>query len=528
MSKFVSAGEAVALIKNGATVATIGMTLACAAEEILKKIEESYFQTGYPKDLTLVHSAGQCDRQRGIQHLAHQGLLRRIIGAHWGLSPRLMEMISGNEVEAYCLPQGQMAQLYRVMAQGLPGKISKVGLGTFVDPRLEGGKMNQRTRQLPDITKVIELEGEEYMFYQSIPLDVVIIRGTTADERGNITCEEEAMKIENLAAVMAAKRFGGKVIAQVKRVAQHGALHPKQVVVPGVFVDAIVVCSNPDLDHRQTSSWVFDPAYSGDMRKFLSNIEPMPLSLRKVIGRRAMMELVPGAIINQGTGIPNDVIGPIAAEEGIGNDIVVTVESGIYSGIPIGGIDFGIAANNDALIDHDAQFDFYNGTGVDFTFMGAGEMDAEGNINATKFGAKAPGCGGFIDITQNAKNVIFCSSFTADGLEVEFKDDKLQIIREGAVKKMVRQVQQISFNGPIARKKKQNVLLMTERAVFRLESDGPVLIEIAGGVDLQKDILAQMEFQPIIADDLKIMNPAIYQNGSFGLKELMRQKQIQF
>lgn len=526
MGKFVTAQEAVSLIKDGATVATVGMTLACAAEEILKTIEDNFLQSGHPQNITLVHSAGQCDRKRGIQHLAHQGLLKRIIGAHWGLCPRLMEMISGNDVEAYCLPQGQMAQLYRSMAQGLPGKISKVGLGTFVDPRVEGGKMNERTRELPDISKVIELEGEEYMLYQSIPLDIVIIRGTTADERGNITCEEEAMKIENLAAVMAAKRFGGKVIAQVKRVAQHGTLHPKQVVVPGVFVDAIVVCNDPDLDHRQTSSWIFDPAYSGDLRKPVNKIEPIPLSLRKVIGRRGMMELVPEAIVNQGTGIPNDVIGPIAAEEGIGNDIVVTVESGIYSGIPVGGIDFGIAANNDALIDHDAQFDFYNGTGVDFTFMGAGEMDAEGNINATKFGTKAPGSGGFIDITQNAKNVIFCSSFTADGLEVEFKDEKLHIIKEGTVKKLVHQVQQVSFNGPIARQKRQNVLLVTERAVFKLGPEGPILIEIANGIDLQKDIIDQMEFQPIIADDLKIMNPVIYKNGPFGLREMMQQKSI--
>lgn len=525
MAKFVTAEEVVKMIPDGATVATVAMTLSCACEEILKTLENSFLTTGHPRDLKLLHSAGQSDRKRGFMHLAHEGLLQRIYGSHWGLCPGLMELISQNKVEAYCMPQGQIAQLYREMACGLPGKLSKVGLGTFVDPRVEGGKMNDRTKKLPDIIKVVELNGEEYLLYPSIPLDFVIIRGTTADERGNITTEEEGMKLENLSAAMAAKRFGGKVIAQVKRVAQHGTLHPKQVNVPGVFVDAIVVCNDPLEDHRQTSSWFFNPAYCGDLRIPMNNVAPLPFSIRKVIGRRAMMELYPGAIINLGTGIPNDVVGPIAAEEEISNDITVTVESGIYSGVPAGGIDFGIAANTDALIEHPCQFDFYNGAGVDFTFMGAGEMDEAGNVNSTRFGKRAPGAGGFIDITQNAKSVMFCSTFTADGLEVEFKDGQVHILKEGTVKKLVKKVQQISFNGEIARKKKQNVFFVTERAVFRLGPDGPVLIEIAAGVDLQKDILDQMEFKPTIAKDLKTMNPAIYENGRFGLKEIIHQKQ---
>jgi propionate CoA-transferase len=524
MTKFVSAEEVVKMIPDGATVATVAMTLSCACEEILKTIEDSFLKTGHPRELKLLHSAGQSDRKRGFMHLAHEGLLARIYGSHWGLCPGLMELISENKVEAFCMPQGQLAQLYREMACGLPGKLSKVGLGTFVDPRVEGGKMNERTKKLPDIIKVVQLEGEEYLLYPAIPLDFVIIRGTTADERGNLTTDEEGMKLENLAAAMAAKRFGGKVIAQVKRVAQHGTIHPKQVNVPGVFIDAIVVCNDPLEDHRQTSSWFFDPAYCGDLRIPMGNVAPLPFSIRKLIGRRAMMELYPGAIINLGTGIPNDVVGPIAMEEDISNDIVVTVESGIYSGVPAGGIDFGIAANTDALIEHPAQFDFYNGAGVDFTFMGAGEMDASGNVNATKFGKRAPGAGGFIDITQNAKNVMFCSSFTAEGLKVEFKDGKIQILQEGAVKKLVKQVQQISFNGEIARKKNQNVFFVTERAVFRLEPRGPVLIEIANGIDLEKDILQQMDFKPFIADDLRITNPIVYKEGKFGLKEIINQK----
>ncbi|MDK2798484.1 MAG: propionate CoA-transferase [Clostridiales bacterium] len=521
-AKFISSKEAVEMIKDGDTIATVAMTLVSASESVLKAIENSFLQTGKPKNLTLLHSAGQSDRKLGIQHLAHEGLVTRIIGSHWGLQPKWMEMITNNKVEAYCVPQGQIAQLYRSMACGLPGKLSKVGLGTFIDPRIEGGKMNEKTKDLPDIIDVVHLKGEEYLFYNAIPLDVVLIRGTTADEMGNITTEEEAMKLEVLPAVLAAKRFGGKVIAQVKRVAQTGTLHPKQVVVPGVFVDAIVVCENPMEDHRQTSSWYFDPAYCGDIRVPMSSIKPLPLSIRKVIGRRAVIELKKDAIINLGTGIPNDVIGSIAAEEGITDDIMITVESGIYGGVQAGGIDFGIGKNLYAMITHDAQMDFYNGAGVDFTFMGAGEMDREGNINATKMGDRCTGSGGFIDITQNAKHVIFCSTFTAKGLEVNFNDGKLNIEKEGNIKKLVNKVSQISYNGLLAREKGQKMHFVTERAVFELRKEGPVLVEIAPGADLQRDILDQMEFTPLIDKDLKVMNSKIFEEGPFGLKALLK------
>lgn len=521
-ARFVSSMEAARMIKDGSTVATIGMTLVSASESILKAIEESYLETGTPRNLTLVHSAGQSDRKDGIQHFAHEGLVTRIIGSHWGLQPRWMDMIVNNKAEAYCLPQGQIAQLYRSMACGLPGKLSKIGLGTFIDPRVEGGKMNERTKNLPDIVKVVNLEGEEYMLYKAIPLDYVIIRGTTADEMGNITTEEEAMKLELLPAVFAAKRFGGKVLAQVKRVAQTGTLHPKQVVVPGVFVDAIVVCDNPTEDHRQTSSWYFDPAYCGDLRVPMSSIKPLPLNIRKAIGRRAMAELNKGAIINLGTGIPNDVVGTIAAEEGILDDIMITVESGIYGGVQAGGIDFGIGKNIYAMIQHQDQFDYYNGAGVDFTFMGAGEMDAEGNVNATKIGNRCTGAGGFIDITQTAKHVVFCSTFTANGLEIKFDNKQLSIQKEGSVKKLVKNVRQISYNGILAREKGQKMHFITERAVFELRREGPVLTEIAPGIDLKRDVLDQMEFEPIIDKKLKIMSPSFFDEGPCGLKELLK------
>ena len=520
-ANFVSAAEAADFVKGGATICTIGMTLVCAAESILTELERRFLAGRGPRNLTLLHAGGQCDRERGIQHLAHEGMLARIIGGHWGLAPRIMELIVSNKIEAYNLPQGQLAQLFRSMACGLPGKMSKVGLGTYIDPRLEGGKMNARTQAQPDIVDVITYGGEEYLFFKAVPIDVTLIRGTTADEMGNISFEEEAMKLEVMPGVLAAKRFGGKVIAQVKRVAKAGTIHPKDVVVPGLFVDAIVVCDNPELDHRQSSSFFYDPSLSGDLVLPAAAIAPLPLSVRKVIGRRAMLELEPGAAINLGTGIPNDVIGSIAAEEGLNDDILVTIESGVYGGVPEGGVDFGIAHSPSALVEHTVQMDFYNGMGVPFTFMGAGEMDAEGNVNATKFGDRSPGCGGFIDITQNAGHVVFCSTFTARGLDVEFADGKVRIVKEGAERKLVSKVKQVSFNGSLARKKGQKVQFVTERAVFDLRPEGPVLVEIAPGVDLKRDVLAQMEFQPIIAGDLKTTDPSIYATGSFGLRAKM-------
>lgn len=524
-ANFIMPEEAAAYIKDGMTVCPIGMTLVSASESILKAIEKSFLETGHPAGITLLHSCGQSDRKDGIQHFAHEGLVKRIIGSHWGLQPRWMQMIAGNQVEAYCLPQGQIAQLYRSMACGLPGKMSKVGLGTFVDPRYEGGKMNDRTKQLEDIVEIMDYHGAEYMFYKEIPIDVCIIRGTECDEMGNLTTDEEAMKLEVLAGVLAAKRYGGKVIAQVKRVVQTGTLHPKNVTVPGVFIDGIVVCENPDLDHRQTSSWVYDPSYCGQARVPQNAIDPLPMSVRKFIGRRAIQEVFPGCVVNLGTGIPNDVIGNISNEENMNDDIMITVESGIYGGVQAGGIDFGIGQNLYAMIGHHEQMDYYNGAGVDVTFMGFGEVDGEGNVNATKMGPRCTGCGGFIDITQNAKKVVFCGTFTASGCEFEFKNHKLTIVKEGKIRKMVSQVAQYSFNGKLSREKSQEVYIVTERAVFKLVPEGVMLIEIAPGIDLQTQVLDLMDFEPIISSNLKEMDENLFNQGPVGMKDkIMKNK----
>lgn len=519
---FMTDAQAAALIEDGSTVATIGMTLVSSSETILKAIEKRFLETGSPNGLTLVHSCGQSDRDRGIQHFAHEKMLHKIIGGHWGLQPKMMELIANNKILAYCIPQGQFAQLYRSMAGGEPGKISKVGLGTFVDPRIDGGKMNEITKNAPDISQVIHIGGEEYMLYQPIPLDYCIIRGTYIDELGNLTTDEEAMQLEVFSAVMACKKFGGKVIAQAKYKVKAGSLHCKRVTVPGVFIDAAVICPNPEEDHRQTHSFAFDPAYCGDVKVPVQSSDALALTLRKVIGRRALCELKENDILNVGTGIPNDVVGPILAEEQVSEKVTITVESGIYGGIPLGGIDFGIAKNNFALVRHDDQFDYYNGAGVDVTYMGAGEVDPLGNVNATKLGPKPTGAGGFIDITTNAKHVVFCSSFTGKGLECSFEGDRLHINKEGSIIKFVKKVQQISYNGEIARKKGQKMHYVTERAVFELCPEGLVLKEIAPGIDLKTQILDLMEFHPVISPDLKEMDPALFrQDGPFGLAKYL-------
>ena len=515
------------MIQDGSTLCTIGMTLISACESILKEIETSFLETGHPCQLTYLHSCGQAAMKKpfGKQHLAHEGLLRRVIGGHWGQADRMMDLIANNKIEAFNLPQGQMANLFHSMALREPGKLSKVGIGTYIDPRIEGGKMNQRTKDCgDDMVALVTVDGEEYLQYKHVPIDTLLIRGTYADENGNISTEEEAMMLEVLPAVMATKRWGGKVICQVKRMARAGSLNPKEVTVPGVLVDAVVVCEHPETDHRQTYSWVYDPAYSGQSKAPESAAAPVPLSLRKVIGRRALEELVPDQIINIGTGIPNDVIGPILAEENIRDLVMVTVESGVYGGVPASTIDFGISMNAQALVQHDRQFEYYTGAGIDFTFMGAGEMDRFGNVNATRMGSKAPGAGGFIDITANARNVVFCSTFTGGGLDVELGTEGIVIRKEGKFKKLVNEVQQISYNGREAWKRGQKMRYVTERAVFELTENGPMLIEIAKGVNLQKDILDQMEFKPLIAEELREMPTELYAAGADGLRARLLKK----
>lgn len=514
---FITPKNIVKQIEDNTTLCTVGMTLTGASESILSEIENSFLQNGYPRNLTLLHAAGQSDRKGGIQHLAHQGLIKRVIGGHWGLSPGWMEFITNDKVEAFCLPQGQITHLYSAMASGQDGRLSNVGIGTFIDPRFEGGKMNALTRKCPDLLEVVEFKGKEFLYYPSIPPQVVIVRGTTADEDGNITCEEEPMKLEILPAVMATKRYGGKVYVQVKYRVQAGSLNARDVVIPGCMVDGIVVVKDFMQDHRQSSTIYFDPSLTGMKKMSVSEIYPAKHDIRRIIGRIASQYLFEKAIINLGTGIPNDVIGCIIQEEAASAKLTITVESGIYGGTPKGGVDFGISQNLDAMISHNDQMTFYNGKGVDITFMGAGELDKNGNVNATKMGNICPGAGGFIDITQNARHIVFCSTFTTKGLEIEFQNNELKILNEGSIKKLVKNVKQISFSGDVASKKQQIVHFVTERAVFEIVHNEVHLVQVAPGIDIERDILSLMEFRPIISTNIKIINPNIFKNVPLNL-----------
>ncbi|SMD05533.1 acyl CoA:acetate/3-ketoacid CoA transferase [Sporomusa malonica] len=509
MAKFISAEQVIKYIKDGSTIYTPGITLGGFAEEVALEIEKSFLETGYPRDLTIYYPSGIGNRRdRGFAHLSHEGLLKRTVGGHYkGCGPALEKLVKENKVEAYNFPQGIVTTLPRNVAARRPGIISKVGLGTFVDPRLEGGKLNARTRECEDLVEVIQLENEEWLYYKAPKFDIAIIRGSVADENGNISLYRESYFLEQLSVAQAAKACGGIVIAQVEQVVKAGTLHPKEVKVPGIMVDYVVVAKSEN--HWQTGQTYFNPVFCGDIKVPLDSIKAAPLDERKVIARRADMELFPGAVINIGVGIP-EVASAVTAEEGISHNLHMTTEAGGVGGLPAGMHDFGCCYNADAIIEMGHQFDFFNGGGIDVAILGIAQVDRHGNVNVSQVNGEPIGCGGFIDITQNAKKVVFCGTFTAGGLKEQIADRKLNIVQEGRSKKFLADVEQVTFSGKYAVSVGQNVMYVTERAVFELTPEGVELIEIAPGIDLDKDVLELMDFRPIIRN-VKTMAPEIFQ-----------------
>jgi len=491
-----TADEAIAAIPSGASVAVGGFVGAGHPELLTAALERRFLQEGTPQDLTLYYCAGQGDRgERGLNHLAHRGLVRRVVGGHWNLAPKLGALALANEIEAYNFPQGVLCVLLREIAAKRPGIFTQVGLNTFIDPVNGGGRLNERT--IEPLVERIELDGQTWLRYKPVPVNVGLIRATTADRHGNLTMEREGFIGEVLPIAQAAKNHGGIVIAQVERIVDRIA-DPKSVRVPGILVDHVVVSGGEG--HDQTFGESFNPSYvesGGDP----ATVPRLGFSERKIIGTRALREVRAGDIVNLGIGLP-EAVAAVAAETGRLGEFTLTVESGPIGGVPASGLSFGCSHHPEAIIDQPSQFDYYDGGGLDLAVLGAVEVDAEGSVNVTHFAGRFAGVGGFMNITQSARRLVFCCTFRAGDLEVAVEDGKLRIVREGKHGKFVRSLNQVSFHGPSALARGQQVLYVTERAVFELTARGLRLVEIAPGIDLESAVLGRMEFAPEITGTL--------------------------
>ena len=518
--RVVTADEAAQLVATGDTLLIGGSGAGHSVPDtLIGAIAKRFLAEGAPRNLTTVHPVGLGDRaNRGIGHLAHEGLLKRVVCGTLVDSPPVERMAAANTIEAYTLPQGCLSQLTREMAAGRPGLTTHVGLHTFVDPRHGGGRQSKLATE--DLVELTTVGNKEYLFFKSFHVDVALIRGTTADEDGNITMEHEAVFGEMISMAQAARRAGGIVIAQVQRMALRGTLPPKQVKIPGMLVDLIVV----DPAQTQTFFTAHDPAYAGEIKVPLGHIAALPFSVRKIVARRASLELYSGAICNLGSGISTG-IASLAAEENAIDDVVLTNEQGLIGGVPATGNEPGAGRNYQAMVDQPYQFDFYDGGGLDLAFLSFAEVDAACNVNVSRFGDKIVGPGGFINISQNAKTILFSGTFTAGGLDMSWPNGRTHIAREGAEKKFVRQVQQVTYSGALAAQNGQRAFYITERAVFRRnEAERLELIEIAPGIELERDIFAQMQFKPDVSPALKEMDERIFRPEAMGLAAIIAGK----
>ncbi|TDD87838.1 acyl CoA:acetate/3-ketoacid CoA transferase [Actinomadura rubrisoli] len=507
--------DALALVHDGDAVWVGGSGAGHGVPQaFIDALAARFGETGRPRDLTTVRVVGLGDfADAGFSQLALPGLARRTIGSNIGNEPRLGALVADGALESYSLPQGVLSALCRDMAAGRPGHITHVGLGTYVDPRQTGGKQNARTTE--DLVELVELAGRTWLFYRALPIDVAVLRATTADEDGNLTFEREPILGDSLALAMAAHNSGGRVVVQVERLAARRSLRPADVRVPGALVDLVYV----DAGQRQTYATAYSPYYSGELRAPSAAVSPQdasPPDVRKVIARRSFMEFRPGDICNLGFGISQQ-IGVIAAEEGVEDALTLTVEQGIFGGVPASGGDGGAGRDYQARLEQPSMFDFYDGGGLDIASLSFAQVDRSGNVNVHAFDERPRGPGGFINISARTKRLCFVGTFTAGGLRVAVEDGALTILREGRHRKFVDTVTEISFNGRLAAEKGQSVRYITERAVFELTSRGLELIEVAPGIDVEKDVLAHMDIEPAVAGTPAMMDPRLFTAGPMGL-----------
>lgn len=493
--KFMSADEAAALIPDYATVAITGAGGGLLEpEELLAAIERRFLSAGSPRGLTLVHAQGLGDgKDRGLNHLAHQHLVKRVIGAHWSWSPRMQALAAAEKIEAYALPGGVIQHLVRDSGAGRPGLLTHIGLDTFVDPRREGGRMNAAARQ--PISELISLDGQDYIRYFPLKIDVAILRGSYADERGNVSFQEEGAELDGLVLATAAHNNGGCVLVQVRERVAAGELTARSARLPGALVDVVVVSpQQPQSYQGAFDAGLAGSAKRGDADRLAAETANVDW-VRKIVGARAFEELSGGGIASFGFGMPDEVA-TVAARHGV--QLWQTVDHGHYGGQSLQGPLFGFVRGGEALIDSPSQFDLYSGGAIDTAFLGFGEFDAQGDVNVSLLGGKIIGPGGFIDITQGSKKIVFCGAFEGRGSKVAAEGGRLQLLSAGALPKLVQQVQQVSFSGARAIRTGQEVLFVCERAVFRLTAEGVVLEEIAPGIDLQADVLDRMGFTPLL------------------------------
>ena len=510
--KVVTATEAASLLRDDWVVAASGFGGFGHPEALTDAIEKRFLAEARPRNLSLLFAASNGDRRaRGMNHFAHEGLIRRVIAGGWRGTPMLGALALKGSIEAYNWPQGVLCQLFRASAARHPGVITRTGLGTFVDPRLEGGRLNERSAR--NALKVLNIGGEDFLLYPAQRIDCALVRGTTADAKGNVTLEHEAFPQEMLAIAQAARNSGGIVIAQVKALA-HNAAESQRVRIPGFLVDYVVVCESPD-QHWMSWGEMHNPAYLGQAKAAAPVARAGPVDANLVIQRRSFLELVNsrGAVVNVGIGIPAGLPG-LARAQGY-DDFTLTIESGVVGGVAAEELSFGAASRPDAVIEQAAMFDFYSGGGLDLSFLGMLQFSVTGDVNVGRLKDQIFGVGGFIDIAQNTRAVCFLGSFTAGGLEIEASGGRLRIVREGRTRKLLPRVEQVAFNGKVGVERGQRALYVTERAVFELQREGLLLREVAPGIDIARDVVAMLPPGIVVPAQPAEMDARIFETDAF-------------